>query len=383
MDNSQFTSSLALPAELEDAAGSVWVQQGVSRLHLPDELSKSHDLQEARRQELTAYLQQLKHKQSAEPSADLTFGKDFYSLVQRLSQQRKTEYESIRGWVPIPNKLPSSTPLTNASDDPRIQEGLRQILQLDERLMQKSVEAAMVARETFPDTWSAADKKQAEHDQKLLLASLERERARQARANRLAHAVQQLDCKGDKENSADLAQQQRPLYSLLEPAEAALVEKLLVQDDADAWGNNPFDYGAMPAETGSDSVQAADLALLDGRIQAYQSERMWSCDGTQHDQRSSQVTTEPAAGSVLASSTEGSRLTLADAPGPPSTASVFLMEVLMKDDVTDHLTARRQAKQLADTLQHIDAKLRALQTSELPAPPSKAELTQLLGAYQR
>lgn len=95
------------------------------------------------------------------------------------------------------------------------------------------------------------------------------------------------------------------------------------------------------------------------------------------------MTTEPAAGSVLASSTEGSRLTLADAPGPPSTASVFLMEVLMKDDVTDHLTARRQAKQLADTLQHIDAKLRALQTSELPAPPSKAELTQLLGAYQR
>lgn len=76
--------------------------------------------------------------------------------------------------MPIPNKLPSSTPLTNASDDPRIQEGLRQILQLDERLMQKSVEAAMVARETFPDTWSAADKKQAEHDQKLLLASLER-----------------------------------------------------------------------------------------------------------------------------------------------------------------------------------------------------------------
>lgn len=59
----------------------------------------------------------------------------------------------------------------------------------------------------------------------------------------------------------------------------------LLQDDADAWGNNPFDYGAMPAETGSDSVQAADLALLDGRIQAYQSERMWSCDGTQHDQR--------------------------------------------------------------------------------------------------
>ena len=56
-----------------------------------------------------------------------------------------------------------------------------------------------------------------------------RERARQARANRLAHADQQLDGDGDKENSAYLTQQQRPLYSLLGPADASLVEKLLVQ----------------------------------------------------------------------------------------------------------------------------------------------------------
>lgn len=74
----------------------------------------------------------------------------------------------------MPNRLPSSTPLANASDDSRVQEGLIQIAQLDERLMQKSVEAAMVARETFPDTWSASDKKQAERDQNLLLASLDR-----------------------------------------------------------------------------------------------------------------------------------------------------------------------------------------------------------------
>ena len=56
-----------------------------------------------------------------------------------------------------------------------------------------------------------------------------RERARQARANKLAQAVEQLDGDGDKENSADVAQLQRPLYSLLEPAEAALVEQLLEQ----------------------------------------------------------------------------------------------------------------------------------------------------------
>lgn len=64
--------------------------------------------------------------------------------------------------------------MATPSEDPRIQEGLRQILQLDEHLMQKSVEATMVARETFPDAWLAADKKQSERDQKLLLASLDR-----------------------------------------------------------------------------------------------------------------------------------------------------------------------------------------------------------------
>ena len=80
----------------------------------------------------------------------------------------------LAGWVPTANRLPSLKPLTNSSADPRVQHGLRQILQLDEQLMRKSVEATMVARETFPDTWLAADRKQAERDQRLLLASLER-----------------------------------------------------------------------------------------------------------------------------------------------------------------------------------------------------------------
>lgn len=99
--------------------------------------------------------------------------------------------------------------------------------------------------------------------------------------------------------------------------------------------------------------------------------------------RSSQVTTEPASSCVSASSTEGPQLTATDASTQPSTAAVSLIEALMKDDRTDHLTARRQAKQLAEALQHIDAQLRALQVSELPAPPSKAKLMQLLSECQR
>lgn len=137
MATSRFTSSLALPSEHTDAIGSVWIQQDESRqastqawaaqssffvledrmsscnsksltqtfrticrLLLPEDYGTSSSLQEARRQELTTYLQHLKHKQHAEPSADLTFGTDFYSLVQHLSEQRKTEYKSVRGNAP-------------------------------------------------------------------------------------------------------------------------------------------------------------------------------------------------------------------------------------------------------------------------------------------
>ena len=55
-----------------------------------------------------------------------------------------------------------------------------------------------------------------------------RERARQARANRLAHAVEVLDY-DDKENDLDSASLGRALYSMLEPAEEELVDRLLAQ----------------------------------------------------------------------------------------------------------------------------------------------------------
>lgn len=53
--------------------------------------------QEQRRQELTAYLHHLKQKSPDKQHAGMGFGAEFYSLVQRLSQEKKTTYESIRG----------------------------------------------------------------------------------------------------------------------------------------------------------------------------------------------------------------------------------------------------------------------------------------------
>ena len=53
-----------------------------------------------------------------------------------------------------------------------------------------------------------------------------RERARQARANKLASAIEALE---DKEAEADGGPQERGLYCMLQPAEEELVDRLLAQ----------------------------------------------------------------------------------------------------------------------------------------------------------
>ena len=59
------------------------------------------------------------------------------------------------------------------------------------------------------------------------------------------------------------------------------------------------------------------------------------------------------------------------------------LAVVLKDNAVDYLTARRHAKQHADMLDSIDARLRRLQTAELPQTPTKAELAQLLQSCGR
>ncbi|KAL0053140.1 hypothetical protein WJX82_001504 [Trebouxia sp. C0006] len=260
----RFTSSLALPSEADGNSTSVWLQQDDVRVA---DLPSLESEQEQRRQELTAYLHHLKQTSPNKKQAGTAFGAEFHSLVQRLSQERKTTYESIRGWIPTPNRLMSPTLLATPSEDPKIQEGLRQILQLDQCLMQKSAEAAMVARETFPEAWLAADKKQAGRDQKQLQASLERERARQTRINKLANAVEALDI-DNKENKSEPVSSGRGLYCLLQPAEEDLVDCLLTQDDDAAWGQNPFDSSTDEVTDGT-SAESQALADIDAQIQEY------------------------------------------------------------------------------------------------------------------
>ena len=72
-------------------------QACVALLYRTADLHSLETQQEQRRQELSHYLQQLKERPNDSKPARMAFGAEFYSLVQRLSCERKTEYESIRG----------------------------------------------------------------------------------------------------------------------------------------------------------------------------------------------------------------------------------------------------------------------------------------------
>lgn len=62
-----------------------------------------------------------------------------------------------------------------------------------------------------------------------------------------------------------------------------------LQDDEEAWRDNPFDYEAVPVQTKTDSPQCTSVALLDDRIQACQIECTQSCDSSQEDCRYTRV----------------------------------------------------------------------------------------------
>ena len=221
-----------------------------------------------------------------------------------------------------------------------------------------------------------------------------------------------------------------------------------VQDDDDAWGQNPFDFSTDGvADTTSAESQA--LADIDARIQEYRGEHIWDEEGYMRSLRytikcavsenccelqpsccynktlhrcpvavqlcffarsklcprygrllkiSSAVYISHSYGVIHSRSpckpTEHSRCSSASgSTAPPltttnsfcesETGSISLIEALVKDDKTDYLTAKRQAKQLTSALHNIDATLRELRTSSLPSIPTKAKLAILLETCQK
>jgi hypothetical protein len=58
--------------------------------------------------------------------------------------------------------------LPDSHEDPKVEEGLRRIRELDHRLSEKSLEAMLVARETFPDKYAEQERKRLDtHSQRV------------------------------------------------------------------------------------------------------------------------------------------------------------------------------------------------------------------------
>lgn len=69
--------------------------------------------------------------------------------------------------------------------------------------------------------------------------------------------------------------------------------------------------------------------------------------------------------------------------GQAEPASGAAVAAVLADDSQDYLRARREAKELAQKEEQLDAALRALKTSELPPKPSPEQMAALLSECRR
>ncbi|DBA91775.1 TPA: hypothetical protein ACH3X1_003364 [Trebouxia sp. C0004] len=154
-----------------------------------------------------------------------------------------------------------------------------------------------------------------------------------------------------------------------------------MQDDDAAWGQNPFDFTTDGVTDGT-SAEGQALADIDARIQEYRDEHIWDEEGYMRSLRSPQMPPRHNR-CPSASSSEAPLLTTTNSFCESIIGSISLIEARVKDDETDYLAAKRQAKHLASALHAIDATLRELRTSSLPSVPTKAELAFLLEPCQK
>ncbi|GLI66889.1 hypothetical protein VaNZ11_010886 [Volvox africanus] len=236
--------------------------------------------QSQRRSELGEYMTSLQELKDESGGRLVELPADWGVMLERLFRQRRAQFETLQGWMgprrfedlPV-NQLPSNHP------DPRVEEGLARIRELDAVLNDKLIAALISHRETFPDQWAEQERKRLERHTKTVEEALKRERQKRLRAAQISRAVTSLDglevqaasplAQG---SSRSLAAQPSSVYSrlfTLKPEEEKLVEAVLARNDDEGAAINPFDlesaatYGNMP-----DGGSATGVADDDGEAVA-------------------------------------------------------------------------------------------------------------------
>lgn len=81
--------------------------------------------------------------------------RNYLAMVETLIRKQRSESAVLQGWLG-PRRfedLPIAQ-LPDSHSDPKVQDGLGRIKELDEKLADKTMEALIVARETYPDKWA-------------------------------------------------------------------------------------------------------------------------------------------------------------------------------------------------------------------------------------
>ncbi|GIL93239.1 hypothetical protein Vretifemale_20635 [Volvox reticuliferus] len=236
--------------------------------------ARSETEQSQRRSELGEYMTSLQELKDESGGRLVELPADWGVMIERLFRQRRAQFETLQGWMgprrfedlPI-NQLPSNHP------DPRVEEGLARIRELDAVLNDKLIAALISHRETFPEQWAEQERKRLERHTKAVEEALKRERQKRLRAARISRAVTSLDGPAAlaasplaQASSHSLAAQPSSVYSrlfTLKPEEEELVEAVLARNDDEGAAINPFDlesaatYGSLP-DGGSATAVAAD-----------------------------------------------------------------------------------------------------------------------------
>ncbi|EFJ40569.1 hypothetical protein VOLCADRAFT_99621 [Volvox carteri f. nagariensis] len=156
--------------------------------------ARAESQQSQRRSELGEYMTALQELKDESGGRLVELPADWGVMLERLFRQRRAEFETLQGWMgprrfedlPI-NQLPSNHP------DPRVEEGLSRIRELDAVLNDKLIAALISHRETFPDQWAEQERKRLEKHTKAVEEALKRERQKRLRAARISRAVTSLD----------------------------------------------------------------------------------------------------------------------------------------------------------------------------------------------
>lgn len=310
---------------------------------------------QALQQQLSQYVSDLKTRTGEDGDRLVELPRNYLVMVEQMFRDKRSEYTTLQGWggprkyedLPI-GQLPTT------HDDPRVEAGLRRIRELDTTLREKTLEAVVLERELFPDKWAELDKQRLAQHAQHVEELLKKQRKKRLQAARVARALSLL---GDGSDCSDQAAYgyARGGYRNFElrPEDEEVLAGVLGRADADDEGDNPF----LVDEAALDDVSVTSLQELDARLEQLMSEHGWDA-----------ATPRPPSGH--SNGDRHSAHSRASQPASSTTSGV-------PRGRPDYLTERRTANQLAQQLEAVDARLRALKLAE-PVTTLSAEQLQYL-----